>query len=319
MHSRLLTGLLAVCFIGRTPVLRAPHSLILSKRLVEKSNIINYNSNHRIFSTSTRNNMFKEILKKPCAQVIPVPVLTDNYAYLLIDPKSDTAICVDPAEPRKVLSASTNNGLTISAAFCTHKHYDHSGGNAEIQRMVPGIAVYGSSYEAMPGLTAGVMDGEVIHIGSLEVTCIRAACHTVGHMMYYVTNPSEPNSQPLIFTGDTIFIAGCGRFFEGSASMMMDIITKLRKLPKDTLIYCGHEYTVKNLEFARTVDGSDAVIRKLEWAKQVRSQGLPTVPSTLADEMEYNPFMRAAILKEKVGETTEEGAMSKLRSMKDRF
>ncbi|GBE59776.1 hydroxyacylglutathione hydrolase [Babesia ovata] len=263
--------------------------------------------------------MFNDIIRKPCAEVIPVPVFSDNYAYLLVEHGTKNAFCVDPAEPRTVLQAASERQLTLTAALCTHKHYDHSGGNTEIQRLVPGITVYGSSYESVPGVTHGLMDGEVIRFGSLEVKGIRAACHTVGHMMYFVSNPSDPSTQPIMFTGDTVFIAGCGRFFEGSAANMLDIMNKLRTYPKETLIFCGHEYTVKNLQFAKTVEASPAVLKKLEWAERVRAQGLPTVPSTLGEELEYNPFMRSAELMSVVGESTEEGAMRKLRSMKDRF
>lgn len=182
-----------------------------------------------------------------------------------------------------MIEAAAKRQLTLTAAFCTHKHYDHSGGNNEIKRLVPGLTVYGSSYESVPGVTSGLMDGEVIRFGSLEVKGIRAACHTVGHMMYYISNPSDSSAQPIMFTGDTVFIAGCGRFFEGSAANMLDIMNNLRTYPKETLIYCGHEYTVKNLQFAKTVDDSSAVVKKLEWAERVRSQGLPTVPSTLGE------------------------------------
>ncbi|GIX66258.1 hydroxyacylglutathione hydrolase, putative [Babesia caballi] len=264
-------------------------------------------------------NMFDEIVKKPCAQVIPVPLFTDNYAYLLVEPGTKNAWCVDPAEAKTVVAAAAERDLTLTGVLCTHKHYDHSGGNEEIQRLVPQIHVYTSAYESVPGSTNAVMDGDVLRLGPLEVRCIRAPCHTVGHMLYYVSNPSDPASQSLLFSGDTLFIAGVGRFFEGSAAQMLDILHKLRELPRDTLVYCGHEYTVKNLEFAKTVEDCDAVSSKLKWAERLRSEGLPTVPSTLGQEMEYNPFMRAGELRGVLGETTEEAALAKLRSMKDRF
>ncbi|GFE53663.1 hydroxyacylglutathione hydrolase [Babesia ovis] len=263
--------------------------------------------------------MFKDILKRPCAEVIPVPQFSDNYAYIVVDPSRRSSFCIDPAEPRKILTAGSKTRVVPSAVFCTHKHSDHSGGNIEMARQIPDIPVYGSSYEQVPGVTKGLVDGEVLRIGNLDVKCIRAPCHTIGHMMYYVSNPADPTTQPLLFTGDTLFIAGCGRFFEGDAAMMLDIMKKIRELPKDTLIYCGHEYTMRNLEFASTVDNSDAVQRKIKWVERVRSHDLPTVPSTLADELEYNPFMRTEILMEKLGESTEEATMRKLRSMKDNF
>lgn len=210
-------------------------------------------------------------------------MLSDNYAYILVDPDSKESFCVDPAEPRRVLEAAAERNVRLSAAFCTHKHHDHSGGNMELQRLLPGVEVYGSCYESVPGVTKGLSDSEIVKFGNLEVRCVKAACHTVGHMLYYVTNPGKPELQPILFTGDTVFIAGCGRFFEGSADMMVDIMRMLRGYRKDTLVYCGHEYTLRNLEFAKTVDPSDSVVSKLSWTEKVLSMNMPTVPSTLEE------------------------------------
>ncbi|KAK1442139.1 ribonuclease Z/Hydroxyacylglutathione hydrolase like protein [Babesia gibsoni] len=263
--------------------------------------------------------MFTHIIKNPCAEVEVVPVLSDNFSYILVEPYTKQALCVDPAEPEKVLVAAGKMGVALSAVFCTHKHYDHSGGNVAIKRLVPDIKVYGSSYESVPGVTDALIDEEVVNFGGLEIKCIKAACHTIGHMLYYVTDPKKPEAQPILFTGDTVFIGGCGRFFEGSASMMLDIVRKVKGLRKDTLLYCGHEYTVKNLEFAKTVDKGEAVAKKLDWAREVAKVGVPTVPSLLEEELCYNPFLRPDALMEAVGEKTEEATLATLRKKKDHF
>ncbi|EDO06817.1 putative hydroxyacylglutathione hydrolase [Babesia bovis T2Bo] len=319
MRPRIFGTLLAYCFLERTPLLRLPHSLIISSGFVNASSLIAPASPRRFYSSISKITMYQDIIKKPCAEVITVPLFQDNYGYIVVDPDGKHAFCVDPAEPRKILSVIDERKLTLKAVFCTHKHHDHSGGNLEMARIIPGIPVYGSNNEDMAGMTNGIMDGDVVRLGGLEIKGVRVPCHTLGHMLYYVTNPSDPTMQPLMFTGDTIFIGGCGRFFEGTADMMLNIMNTVRQYRKDSLIYCGHEYTVKNLKFASTVDDSPAVKRKMEWAESARQQNLPTVPSTLGEELEYNPFMRTATLMDKVGETTEVGAMRKLRQMKDRF
>ncbi|AFZ80308.1 hydroxyacylglutathione hydrolase, putative [Theileria equi strain WA] len=263
--------------------------------------------------------MFKDIIKNPCAKVVAVPTLSDNYAYLLIDPVTKNGLCVDPAEPKKVIDAAKDEGVLLKSALCTHKHWDHSGGNREIKKLIPEIEIVGSAYEQIPAVTKSVQDGDVIPFGSLEIKCIKASCHTIGQIMYFVHSPTNPDLQPILFTGDTIFIAGCGRFFEGSAKMMLEIMQKLEVLPPETLIYCGHEYTVNNLKFAQTVDESPEVTEKLKWAQDTRKQGLPTVPSTLKQERTYNPFMRTSHLQSVMGQDSIESTMKKLRDLKDRF
>lgn len=218
-----------------------------------------------------------------------VPQLSDNFAYLISDDSSKICAVVDCAEADKVLKAVERLGLRLTAVLTTHWHPDHSGGNEDIVRLVPGLRVYGARAERgrIPALTDPVEDGDKIRIGALEATVIGIPAHTNGHVAYYF--PSIKS----VFTGDTLFIGGCGRVFEGKAATMVESLRKLVALPDDTKVYCGHEYTEKNLRFALTLEPNNQALKaKHEWARKVTSEGGFTVPSTIADEKRTNPFLR---------------------------
>lgn len=229
-----------------------------------------------------------------CADVILVPTLSDNYAYLVIDKKTKAAACVDPAEPEKVLAAAKEHGVTLRTCLCTHKHADHSGGNVKIKALLPDIEVVASAYEDTPGRTKAVCDGDTFRIGDLLVKVLHAPCHTSGHVLYYMESRTDMNVKPIIFTGDTLFLGGCGRFFEGDATMMHRALLKtIGTLPAETLVYCGHEYSLANLQFAATVEPHNVALQsKLEWARSQRAAGKPTIPSSIGEEKAFNPFMR---------------------------
>ncbi|KAL8440539.1 hypothetical protein Efla_003210 [Eimeria flavescens] len=229
--------------------------------------------------------------KMACAEVIPIPTLSDNYAYLVIDKKTKAAACVDPAEPEKVVAAAKQHGVTLQTCLCTHRHSDHSGGNVKIKSLLPNIEVVCSAYEETPGRTKA----RKLHVstGDLLVKVLHAPCHTAGHVLYYMESRTDMNEKPIIFTGDTLFLAGCGRFFEGDAAQMHKALKKIAALPSETLVYCGHEYSVANLQFAATVEPNNAILSsKLDWAKKQRAAGKPTIPSSIGEEKGYNPFMR---------------------------
>lgn len=242
------------------------------------------------FASSARKPQFN----MACAQVVLIPTLADNYAYLLIDRLTKTAACVDPAEPEKVIAAAEKHGVTLRTCLCTHKHLDHSGGNMRLKELIPSIEIVGSAYEDTPGRTKAVCDGDTFRIGDLQVKVLHAPCHTSGHILYYMESRSDVNSSPIIFTGDTLFLGGCGRFFEGDAAQMHEaLIKKIGSLAAETLVYCGHEYSVSNLEFAASIDPHNAALQnKLEWAKRQRANGRATIPSSIGEEKAYNPFMR---------------------------
>ena len=217
-----------------------------------------------------------------------VPQLSDNYAYLISDDAGVAAV-VDCAEPGKVLKEVNRLGLKLIAVLTTHWHGDHSGGNAEIVREVKGLRVIGATAEngKIPALTEPVADGDKFKIGALECEVIGIPAHTNGHIAYYFPKLKS------VFTGDTLFVGGCGRVFEGKAATMVNSLNKLASLPADTKVYCGHEYTEKNLRFALTLEPNNQALKtKHEWAKKVISEGGYTVPSTIEDEKRTNPFLR---------------------------
>lgn len=239
-----------------------------------------------------------------------------------MDETTKEAVAVDPVEPEKVLLAASEIGADVKSVLTTHHHWDHAGGNEKMALLVPGIKVYGGSVDNVKGCTDKVENGDKLSIGKeINILCLHTPCHTKGHVSYYVTGKDEEDSA--VFTGDTLFIAGCGKFFEGTAEQMyQSLCVTLGSLPKPTRVYCGHEYTVKNLQFALTVEPENEKIKqKLSWAQEQRLKGEPTIPSTLEDEFETNPFMRVDLpeLQAKVGATSPVQAMGEMRKKKDNW
>jgi len=224
-------------------------------------------------------------------KILPIPVLADNYAYLLIDETTNEAGVVDPSEAKPVATAVKREGVNLTTIINTHHHWDHVGGNEELVKEFPSLKVYGHKRDKdrTPCITNLVDEGDGLKIGGLEGHFLFIPCHTSGHVALYF--PREK----AVFTGDTLFIAGCGRLFEGTAADMHNNMVKLTSLPNDTFIYSDHEYTEKNLKFALTLEPNNPQVQaKLRWAQEVRAKKLPTVPSTVAEEKEINPFVRVA-------------------------
>lgn len=221
-----------------------------------------------------------------------LPALQDNYMYLIVDKATKQAAIVDPVEPKTVLNAVKEQGVSLTTVLTTHHHWDHAGGNEELVKLHPGLQVYGGD-SRIGALTQKVQHDTKFNIGHLNVQCLFTPCHTSGHICYFVTAPEEGN-ECAVFTGDTLFLGGCGRFFEGTADQMFKaLITILSSLPDHTKVFCGHEYTLQNLKFASHVEPQNEEIKKkICWSEQRRKEGKPTVPSTIAEEKLYNPFMR---------------------------
>ncbi|KAI8998260.1 putative hydroxyacyl glutathione hydrolase [Gaertneriomyces semiglobifer] len=253
-------------------------------------------------------------------KITPIPCLGDNYSYLIIDDLgTNKAAVVDPVEPHKVLPVVDKSGAALTGIITTHHHLDHAGGNEELLRNRSGLKVWGGD-DRIYGLTDNVRDEQKFKMGNLEVTPLFTPCHTSGSICFYVVDPKS--GEKAVFTGDTLFIAGCGRFFEGGAKEMHEaLIDTLGKLPKDTKVYCGHEYTKSNLKFAQHVEPSNEVVtQKLVWCDSHPC----TVPSTIGEEFEINPFMRVNMpaVRKAAGLSDDASAievMGTLRTMKNQF
>jgi hydroxyacylglutathione hydrolase len=223
-------------------------------------------------------------------EIVPLPLLSDNYGYLLIDSASGRAAIVDCSEAEPVLREVARRGLRLEAILSTHHHFDHVGGNEEVARAVPGIRVLGSRADLtrVPAITEGLDDGAEFEVVGRRGRAIFIPAHTSGHLAYFF-----PDDGPSVFSGDTLFAAGCGRLFEGSPAQMMASLGKLAALPDVTRVWCGHEYTEKNLAFAHELEPTNAdIAAKVERVRALRRDGMPTVPSTIAEEKKTNPFLR---------------------------
>jgi hydroxyacylglutathione hydrolase len=256
-------------------------------------------------------------------RVIPIPQLSDNYAYLVIDEPTKRAGIVDCSEADKVWPVIEKNGVDLVAILPTHHHFDHVGGNVALLEERPGLEVYGHRGDAsrIPGCTREVEEGDSITIGKAAAKIIFIPAHTSGHIAYHF------EADKSVFTGDTLFAAGCGRLFEGDPAMMMKSLSKLMGLADDTKVYFGHEYTEKNLRFALTLEpGNEAIKKKHAWAVDQLKKGETTVPTTIGSEKETNPFFRwtsaelRASVESKAGRPLDDvGVFAKTRALKDDF
>mmetsp|Transcript_30546 Transcript_30546/g.51462 ORF Transcript_30546/g.51462 Transcript_30546/m.51462 type:complete len:260 (-) Transcript_30546:826-1605(-) len=252
-------------------------------------------------------------------RVVPVRVLDDNYAYLIIDDVEKQAAAVDPVEPAKLLEAAKQEGVTITMILTTHKHWDHAGGNLEIAKLLPSIPIIGGEKEKVPGCTDAVKNGDTIMFGNLAIKCMETPFHTSGHVCYGFSEGDDAS----VITGDTLFVGGCGRFFEGDAKQACQaLVGTLAKLPQHTKVWCGHEYTMANLLFARTLEPNNgALLQKINWAKKQIAEGKFTVPSTIGDELNYNPFLRVheVGIQDKCGTNNITDTMAAVREKKDKW
>jgi hydroxyacylglutathione hydrolase len=222
-------------------------------------------------------------------EIVPVPVLSDNYVWLVHDPDSGETVAVDPSVADPVLAEAERRGWRITQVWNTHWHPDHTGGNDAI-RDATGCTITGpAEAERVSRMDRIVAGGDRARIGGIEAELIDIPAHTAGHVAFHL--PSER----VAFTGDTLFAMGCGRLFEGNAAQMYGNMKRLAALPPDTRIYCGHEYTLANGLFALTVEPDNAAIeQRVEEVRGMRERGEVTLPTTIALELATNPFMRAS-------------------------
>ncbi|KAF4323582.1 hypothetical protein JM18_001818 [Phytophthora kernoviae] len=267
----------------------------------------------------------KKYLNDPSLRVRVVPMLEDNYGYVVVDESNHTMFAVDPAEPSKILPVLKEEETTRKREFIgvltTHKHADHAGGNIEIAENYPNVMIAGPENELIPARNRAVKGGDKFKLGATKVKVLNVSCHTKAHVAYVITGDTE--TPPLLFPGDTLFVGGCGRFFEGTAEDMYRALYEvILTLPKDTKVYCGHEYTMSNLRFALSVDPSNQALRdKIATVRIRRAKNLPSVPSSLREEMQYNPFLRVhnETIRSAVGGTDPISVLENLRRRKDSF
>ena len=221
--------------------------------------------------------------------VLHVPAFEDNYIWLIRGTSTTQAAVVDPGDAAPVLAALPRLGLRPVAILCTHHHGDHTGGINDLLHAFPGLPVYGPGIENIPGLTRPLADGDSVALPEIgvQLQVLGVPGHTRGHLAFY--------GHGWLFCGDTLFSAGCGRLFEGTAEQMHHSLGRLAALPGDTLVYCAHEYTLANLRFAATVEPENpAIAAWREQATALRAQDRATLPTTVARECSLNPFLRAA-------------------------
>lgn len=216
-------------------------------------------------------------------KIIAIPALKDNYIWLGIEERE--AFVVDPGEADSVISFLENHQLNLTAILVTHKHMDHTGGITKLVERYPHISIFAHSRENVLHTTHPVQEGETIYVNHHQFKVLEIPGHTLGHVAYY--------EHPILFTGDTLFGAGCGRVFEGTAEQMLASLDKLNALPDDVLVYCGHEYTLANLDFAMQVEpDNDDILMRLKLTEKLRQNKLPSLPSPLVVEKRTNPFLR---------------------------
>lgn len=252
-------------------------------------------------------------------QIVTVPCLADNYAFLLHDASTGATAVVDVPDPAPIQAELAARGWTLTDILITHHHWDHIDGVAPLVAAT-GAKTWGNAADAdrLPLLDHAVNPGETVTVGSESGTVIEVSGHTVGHIAFHF-----PNSNA-VFTADSLMALGCGRLFEGSPDMMHASLARLAALPPETLVCSGHEYTASNAKFALTIDpGNPALISRVRTIDAARAENRPTVPSTLREELETNPFLRAhdPAIRAQLGlETADDVAVfTEIRARKDQF
>ena len=252
-------------------------------------------------------------------EIIQIPLLSDNYSYIIVDTNTNITGCIDPSVAEDIVNVLQNRGMDLNFILNTHHHQDHVGGNQELKEMYNCkiIGCY-DDQNRIPGIDIKLKDSEEFNIGESIFKVIDTPGHTIGHISFYFKD------QNFLFCGDTIFSLGCGRLFEGSYEQMTESILKIRSLPDSTKIFCGHEYTESNAKFAEFLDPGDVLLKKkILNIKKDRLESKPTIPVTLEEEKKLNPFMKFDNQKYldsiKIENISNAENFKKIRIMKDNF
>jgi len=252
-------------------------------------------------------------------QITSIPCLSDNYAYIIINNNSKTVGVIDPSESLPIISFLNKKNLKLNYILNTHHHFDHVGGNIELKKKYNAkIVGYKGDKHRIPGIDITLKNNDEWIFGDAKVKILHIPGHTLGHICFFF------EKEKVAFTGDTLFSLGCGRIFEGSHKQMLTSLNKIKKLPRNTKIYCGHEYTYKNAEFCIKYDVDNINLKKrFEAVKKLRIKNLPTVPTTLEEELDSNIFLRCDQndLKAKLNMKNQEDfkVFRKVRDLKDSF
>ena len=252
-------------------------------------------------------------------ELLTVPCLSDNYAFLAHDDDSKQTLLVDAPEAGPILAKLQEKQWSLSHVLLTHHHWDHVDGLQQLlEYHSPQIIGSAADLKRLPPLHLPVTENDKIQIGGNEGTVFDTPGHTIGHISVYF------EASKLLFSADTLMALGCGRLFEGTAGQMWRSLQKLSKLPDDTLVCSGHEYTEKNADFAITIDPKNQdLIDRVRFTKEIRSKGLPTVPSRMGEEKKTNPFLRPwnKNIRTQIGmlDATDEEVFGKIRALKDAY
>jgi hydroxyacylglutathione hydrolase len=245
--------------------------------------------------------------------------LKDNYSFIIHDTETDTVAVVDPSEFEPVNNVIEKKFKKVDYILNTHHHFDHTGGNLDLKKKYNSRVVGSQKDEKrIPGIDIKLLNNENFKLGNVEFKIFLVPGHTSGHICFYSKN------KKIIFTGDTLFSLGCGRVFEGTYQEMLDSLNHIKKLPKDTQIYCGHEYTKKNLDFCIKYESSNIGLKdKKNWVSSKLNLKHPTIPVTVEEELNTNIFLRCdtSVVKKSLGmeNSTELEVFKKLRDLKDVF
>jgi len=253
-------------------------------------------------------------------KVEPIPAFSDNYIWLVTT--NEGSIVIDPGDANPVIEyLNKNKDLTLNSILLTHHHYDHSGGIEDLRKRYD-LKVFGPNNQ-IKSVDHRVVEGNEILVNGLIFKIIEVPGHTLDHIAFY----NDDDDDPILFCGDTLFAAGCGRVFEGTFDQMYESLLKLKKLPENTIVYSGHEYTTANLMFANHVEPLNKNIRdSLSKVQELRSKNIPTLPTSIKEEKLINPFLRCddeslqIIMRKKFNtDLSELNIFSALREWKDNF